>query len=157
MSWNIQGADLGSLAQMLGTGGGYQQQAQPSYANTINSNLLGGIGAMQGLGSAISNGFGQANAQSGYNMAAQVPYEVEQARQAGMTNRLNAMLPVFSGLLGRGGGAGMQGFSTNFGQGASLPQAAAPAPAAPPATWHGTAKGQSPIAGAPASLGVGWY
>jgi hypothetical protein len=87
--------------------------------NQFAGNMLGqGINTMNNLGANIGNAFAQANQQSGYNMAAKMPYEVERLRQQGASQRLQAMAPLLAALFGGGGAAGgMKNINTNYGAG----------------------------------------
>ncbi len=89
--------------------------------NNFAGNMLGqGIDTMNSLGGNISNAFAQANAQSGRNMAAQVPADVERIRQQGQNQRLQSIAPLLAGIFGGGmGGGGSRGISTNYGAGVS--------------------------------------
>lgn len=94
----------------------YNQAMTPSFGAGL---VASGMNAMNNLGSNISNAFAQANAQSGYNRAAQVPYEVERLRQQGASQRLREMAPLIAALFSGGAGArgGAPNINTNYGAG----------------------------------------
>jgi hypothetical protein len=92
---------------------------QPSFG----AGLIGSaMGTMNNLGSNIGNAFAQANAFSSANMANQVPYNVEMARQQGANQRLKAVAPLLAALFGGGSGGGLKGITTNYGAGVSYGQ-----------------------------------
>lgn len=125
-----QGAQGAMYGGNYGGGQGYASYGQPNRANQgYNAGfynpgfgmLSQGINTMNNLGSNIGNAFAQANAISSANMANQVPVEMEQMRQQGMMQRLQALSPLLSGIFGGMGSGGQPGnIKTNYGAGVTF-------------------------------------
>jgi hypothetical protein len=131
--------------QQLGNqyGGGFD------YLDPMNA-VSQGMGTMGNLGNTIGNSFGFANLLNSQNRQAQYQPEAQmttaningnanqniantnaQAAQNiantnanARTQQISSLMPLITALIGNrgvgGGGAGLQGFTTNFGQGAAL-------------------------------------
>lgn len=109
----------------------YQRSMQPQAPAFQSGMMAYGMNNAQNMGGQVMQGFAAANALNSANlqarMNAEAPLMQEKIRQEGMNQRMTAMAPMFSALLGGNQAPGSASMTTNYGAGFGGPTQKTPA------------------------------